>query len=208
MNRWQIAENIPFQSSFDGYIEKYFKNDRYTRYACMAYWYLSADGKDPYTSLGTDNRTNWYEKPVVKVVPGLYEGESLEVLGKSLGGNVTIQELFGDWSNNAQLWWVYDKPDGDMRIKLPAVKAGKYGIRMQFTKAADYGIFQMWIDGRPLGEPIDLYNNGVIVSGEVSLGSVDLTAGDHQLIVQNVGKNKKSSNYLFGLDYLRLVRAN
>jgi hypothetical protein len=38
-NRWQIADNIPFQESFLGTIEKYFGNERPTRYACVAYWY-------------------------------------------------------------------------------------------------------------------------------------------------------------------------
>lgn len=38
-NRWQIADNIPFQKSFEGAVEKYFPDDRPTRYTCTAYWY-------------------------------------------------------------------------------------------------------------------------------------------------------------------------
>ncbi len=48
VNRWQITDNIPFQTSFEGCIEKYFPNDRPTLYACTAYWYLSPGGDDPY----------------------------------------------------------------------------------------------------------------------------------------------------------------
>lgn len=40
-NRWHIADNVPFQRSFEGAIEKYFDNERLTRYACVAYWYQS-----------------------------------------------------------------------------------------------------------------------------------------------------------------------
>ncbi|HEQ60530.1 MAG TPA: DUF2961 domain-containing protein, partial [Firmicutes bacterium] len=48
VNRWQITDNVPFQTSFEGCIEKYFPNDRPTLYACTAYWYLAPGGDDPY----------------------------------------------------------------------------------------------------------------------------------------------------------------
>ncbi|MHC4087621.1 MAG: glycoside hydrolase family 172 protein [Planctomycetota bacterium] len=38
-NRWHIADNIPFHTSFEGSLEKYFLNDRPTRYDCVVYWY-------------------------------------------------------------------------------------------------------------------------------------------------------------------------
>src|ERR1035437_7403444 len=42
VNRWQISENVPFHTSFEGCIEKYYSNDRPTLYAGVAYWYLTA----------------------------------------------------------------------------------------------------------------------------------------------------------------------
>ena len=48
VNRWQIADNVPFRTSFEGYMEKYFGNDRPTYYAVVAYWYLAPGGIDPY----------------------------------------------------------------------------------------------------------------------------------------------------------------
>jgi hypothetical protein len=60
LNRWQIADNVPFQKSFEGYIEKYFSNDRPTKYACVAYWYLAPGGEDPYNGLEpASERTNY-----------------------------------------------------------------------------------------------------------------------------------------------------
>ena len=64
VNRWQITDNIPFQKSFDGYIEKYYVNNRPTLYAATAYWYLSADGKDPYKAVAAKDLANWYVRPV------------------------------------------------------------------------------------------------------------------------------------------------
>lgn len=205
VNRWQMMENIPFQQSFDGFIEKYYPNNRPTLYAAMAYWYLSADGKDPYRAVPVKDRLNWYEKPVVRIVPGVTEGESMTVVSKT-GGGAEPQMLGEAWSNGSQLFWVFNQPSGKLSLALPVKSAGKYAVTMQFTKAADYGIVQLSLDGQKLGEPIDLYHDGVIPSGVVSFGNVDLSAGDHQLMVQNLSKNEKSSNYLFGLDYVKLAR--
>jgi hypothetical protein len=56
VNRWHIGENVPFQSSFEADIEKYFGNDRPTLYACTVYWYLAPGGVDPYGPVSVDDR--------------------------------------------------------------------------------------------------------------------------------------------------------
>ena len=43
----------------------------------------------------------------------------------------------------------------------------------------DYGIVQLSLDGDKLGTPIDLFNNSVIPTGELDLGTRDLAAGEH-----------------------------
>ncbi len=56
VNRWHIADNVPFQTSFEGYIEKYFDNDRPTIFASTAYWYLAPGGEDPYGPVPVEDR--------------------------------------------------------------------------------------------------------------------------------------------------------
>jgi len=73
VNRWQINDNIPFASSFEGCIEKYYPNNRPTLYAAMAYWYLAPGGKDPYKAVPVKDRVNWYVMPVVNRAPGVFE---------------------------------------------------------------------------------------------------------------------------------------
>ena len=46
LSRWHIMDNIPFQSSFNGFIEKYFSNECGVKYNCVVYWYLSGEGLD------------------------------------------------------------------------------------------------------------------------------------------------------------------
>jgi hypothetical protein len=60
VNRWHIADNIPFQKSFEGYIEKYYPNQRPTLYAATAYWYHSSGGKDPYHPVPRNERIGYF----------------------------------------------------------------------------------------------------------------------------------------------------
>ena len=93
-------------------------------------------------------------------------------------------------------------------LALPVEKAGNYQLRVQLTKAVDYGIVQLSLDGKKLSGPIDLYNNGVVATGELDLGRHELSAGEHKLTVAITGANEKAvKSYMFGLDYLKLVEA-
>jgi hypothetical protein len=206
VNRWQITDNIPFANSFEGCIEKYYANNRPTLYAAMAYWYLSADGKDPYKAVPVKDRVNWYVMPVVNKTPGVFEGESMKVLTKT-AGNVEPQMLFELWSGGSQLWWTGGKPGDKLTLALPVAKAGKYELVMAFTKAIDYGIVRMSLDGVPIGKLLDFYNDGVIPTGPVSFGIFDLDKGEHQLAAEIVGANEKAAKaYMFGLDYAQLKK--
>ena len=210
VNRWHIADQIPFHKSFDGYIEKYYPNARPTLYAATVFWYLEPGGRDPYSPLPLGERVGYYVQPVTKKKPGVIEGESLKILGKT-AGNPHEQDLtgFGDqWSNDAHLWWIEAKPGDKLDLALPVETAGKYRLLAQFTLAPDYGIAQLRLDGRKLGLPMDFHARNVLPSGEVDLGARELTSGEHKLTVELTGANEKAiKSYMFGLDYVRLVRA-
>jgi Protein of unknown function (DUF2961) len=60
VNRWHFADSTPFQTSFEGAIEKYFPNDRPTLYSAVAYWYLSAGGEDPYGPVPLAERLGYW----------------------------------------------------------------------------------------------------------------------------------------------------
>ena len=148
------------------------------------------------------------QPPPKKPASGVIEGESLKVLSKT-AGDPQEQDMtaFGDrWSNDGHLWWINAKPGDALTLALPVEKAGKYQLRAQLTKAMDYGIVQLALDGKKLSGPIDLYNNGVVPTGELDLSQHELTAGEHQLSVTITGANEKAvKSYMFGLDYVKLV---
>jgi hypothetical protein len=207
VNRFQIADNIPFQTSFEGAIEKYYPNDWPTLYAAIVYWYQAAGQSDPYGEVPVKERTDYYVKPKIFKVKGAIEGENLKILPKTAGNphRQDLQNHGNGWSDNAHLWWIGAKPGDTLTLAVPVKKDGSYKMTTQLTKAVDYGIVQLYLDEKKLGRPIDLYNNGVIPTGVLDLGTHHLTEGRHKLKIEIVGANEKAIKaYMFGIDYLKL----
>jgi hypothetical protein len=112
------------------------------------------------------------------------------------------------WSGNAQLWFQASKAGDSMVLTIDIPTAGTYELSAVMTKARDYGIVSLAVDGTSLGQPFDGYNFPDVIVANVEYGSVSLSAGTHQLTFTLVGKNASSSNYLVGIDYLQLVKTN
>ena len=208
VNRWQIADNIPFQKSFEGAIEKYYPNNKPTLYACTAYWYQDTP-TNAYEPAAVADRTGYYVAPEPNVVKGALEGEAMKILEKS-GGNPKPQDMDGHgaaWSGDCHLWWTDAKPDDRLVLEVPVKEAGKYKVIVNLTKAIDYGIVQLSLDDTKLGGPIDLFNDGVVATGPIDLGTHDLAAGNHKLTIQITGANEKAVKaYMAGLDYVKLEK--
>ena len=208
VNRWHITDDVPFQKSFEGCIEKYFPNKRPTLYACVAHWYLDAAGTDPYGPVPVGERVGYnVPLPPPPALRGAIEGERLEILKKT-GGNAREQELSGhggEWSGDAHLWWTDAKPGDRLDLALPVQEAGTYALTAQLTKARDYGIVQLYLDEKKLSEPLDLYDPEVVPTGILDLGKHDLKAGKHAFSIEITGANDKAVKaYMAGLDFVRL----
>ena len=211
VNRWHITDNIPFQKSFEAAIEKYYPNEKPTLYAATAYWYQAAGQADPYEPAPITQRIGYWTPIKVFRIKGAIEGEKLKVISKT-GGNGNIQDMSGygsDWSGEAHLWWINAKPGDTLEIAVPVERTGTYRLKTQLTKAIDYGIHQLYLDGKKLGEPIDLFNNGVVPTGVLDLGVHNLKKGQHILKVEVIGANEKAQKkYMFGIDYILLEEAS
>jgi hypothetical protein len=208
VNRWEIPDSVPFHQSFEGCIEKYYPNEKPTLYAGTAYWYLAPAGEDPYPPVPLNQRVGYWVPVAAFKIKGVIEGETMNVISKT-AGNPQVQDLTGfgesQWSNDEHLWWTDAKPGDKLELALPVENAGSYNLVLQLTKAPDYGIVQLYLDGQKLGEPIDLYHSSVLPSGPLSMGHHYLTLGEHKLGVEILGANPKAiTNYMFGLDYVKL----
>ena len=110
------------------------------------------------------------------------------------------------WSNDSWLAFRF-REKGSARLALPVAESGLYRLDFYGARAVSFGKVQLSLDGKPLGEPIDFYAPRTIPSGRMSLDTMRLTAGDHVLQVEVVGRNAASTAYSFALDCIELVRS-
>ena len=123
------------------------------------------------------------------------------------GGKASPQGGRPHWSRMEHMWWRHGKVGDKLVLAFPVAEAGRYEVLARFTKAPDYGIHKLAVNGQPVKDQVDCYGKNVIAAGEQSLGVFDLTQGDNRLEVQVVGANEKAvPGNMFGLDYLRLTK--
>lgn len=201
--RWHLTDNVPFQTGFEGCIEKYYRTEeRGTQYACVACWYLAPDGIDPYAPVPAPERHGYYVNP-----PLIAGGFAVRNEPRGQVRTQAMTRYEGTWENGDHLWWTGAKTGDKLELAVPVEKGGLYRVSVVLTKARDYGIVQLYMDGKKAGEPIDLYNPGVIPSGPIELGSFDLTSGEHKLTVEIVGTNPQAiPSLMFGIDRVILER--
>ena len=204
-NRFHLIDSIPFEKSFDAFLEKYHR-DSYANWAFTSFWYLETSGKDSYLPVSYEDRTSYYKHPYPKAAL-YYEGEDLVIIESTGMQKAETQDMrvFKDykWSEDFQLLFIPEREGDYVKFRINIKEEGEYEIKARFSKARDYGIVQHYIDDMEIGEEIDLYGNVVCTSEEISLGTVRLSAGFHELTARSKGKNKVSTGHLYGLDFIR-----
>jgi len=210
LNRWHLGDNVPFQRSFEGAMEKYCPNRKWTKYACVAYWYLSRDGVDHYKAVSLNERRDYCLVPDLPRVPGAIEGEELKVLSRTHGGSMAQDTTdFGKgWSGACHLWWGDVEPEDMLNLLLPVAEAGEYRMKMRFTKGEDFAVVQPYLNDELVGAPVDLYATNIMPSALLDMGVHTLKEGLNKLSFKTIGANAKAEKhwYIFGLDYLLLER--
>jgi len=231
--RWHISDNIPFQTGFDGAIEKYFTNEQWTFYAAVAYWYLDPTGTDPYPVVPVSERIGYCVRPPIYHAPNVIESAELTWLNPTRcsdppAPNRGTADIYGaagydipsDVTCNDSFRRVIIKDVGS-KVEfsgLKAARAGKYALQARVFKVDRSGIYQFSVDGTPIGNPVDLHaarsirESAMSTDPLVDIGHVDLAAGDHVLSVTLAGHNASAKPDRFGrcefcLDYVKLEPA-
>lgn len=110
-----------------------------------------------------------------------------------------------NWSAGAQLWLQGAKPGDQVSVAFSVPNTGTYDLSVVQTKAQDYGINTLAVDGKSVGSAFDAYNTpNVAVTAPIEEGQVALTSGRHTLTLTVTGKNPAAVGYSAGLDYLSL----
>ncbi len=206
--RYQILDQVPWQESIAFDLEVWHWKAVKVRYATIAYFYAAPGAVvEPEAIANLSERVLNSGVIPVHREPGAIEAESLKVL-KVTAGAVPNQEMeaYGEeWSGGKQLWWVCRDTGGVLELELPFDGVGNHELVGAFTKARDYGVVQLAVDGKPVGDPINLYNQEVIHTGAVPVGRVELGPGPHSLSLRVTGKDDRSTSFLVGMDWLKLV---
>lgn len=208
VHRWHIADSVPFQTSFDGYLEKYFPNHWPTHYAAVAYWYLDPSGIDLYGPHTLTERTGYYD------LTDANEGENLRIVSIT-GGTAEPQIVMKDrgsgdsiFSGGAQLWWKEGRPGDQLTIALPVTLTGRYRVRLGMARAPDYGIARIRFNGQAPLHPIDFFER-TLEPVEIDLGEFDLKRDEVPLSLEIIGANRRAEHeFMLGVDYVKLVPAD
>ncbi len=202
--RVRLLDGIPFTKDLRFDMEVWHWRPCTVAYAATTHWYAFPGAEANYEPMPEWARVIVAEGPKPVKIEGAIEGESMQIL-EATGGTTEVQDVpHFRWSGNQQIWWRDGKPGDKLVLAFDVEKAGKYTLSASLTKAIDYGIVRLSLDDKPLGEPIDLINNGVI-SKVFSFGAHDLTAGEHKLTAEITGSNPTAiAKHMFGLDYLKL----
>jgi len=207
VNRWHIADSVPFVKSFEGCIEKYQANDRPTRYACTTFWYLGPGEEDLYEITPVGMRSDWYPEAEIVKLPGVLEGEDLKII-EITKGQIKRQATMNKWSGNMQASWLDGQGPGDkVTFGLPVGETGDYTVQLRLLRGRNCGTFQFYLDKEKLGGPMDLYDSSGKTLRELeTVGTSHLSAGNHTLTAEVVGINEKATppDYWLGLDCVKL----
>ena len=111
---------------------------------------------------------------------GIYEGEALQLRGTS-----RVQDMRGfgpAWSGDAHLLWL-GEPGEVMETVFSVPAEGDYLFSLQMTKAPDYGIFSVGLNGRLIRKGVDLYSGKVELSDLVGFGEGFPGTGNTAIVI-------------------------
>jgi len=138
----------------------------------------------------------------------LLEGEGLEIL-RMTGGQVHEQATIYNWSGGGQLWWTGGTIGDRLALGFEVERRGTYAVEIQLTKAADYAIVNVFLDGAGVLSESDLYHPILTTTGFLFLGTHSLADGPHALTLEIAGSNSQAlEGLMVGVDALRLVQRN
>ncbi|HEX4221054.1 MAG TPA: LamG domain-containing protein, partial [Pseudonocardiaceae bacterium] len=137
------------------------------------------------------------------------EAEKAGTFGQPSGQNVALAPQDNccgpEWSNGQQLLFEGNAQGQSFTMQINAPISANYELDTSLTKAADYGILSMKLDGTPVdldGSPTFDGYSADVVSSFMGIGAVWLTQGTHTVTVTMTGTNSASvgNRYQAGVD--------
>ena len=175
-----------------------------THYSALAWWYAPIESTSSFPT-NAPLQERWplvQPSPTFHLVAGAFECEALDGVLMAAGTKASVvqaQDPSAPWSRLQYLDWHPTAANQVLNLPFPVENAGRYEVFVQFAKGSDYGKLQVLVDGRRVGDVLDLSGEGVAPSGEILVGSVRLMKRlDHKIAFMT------TDGKAIGLDYFRL----
>ncbi len=209
--RYRALDAMPFTTEISSNIELWHWVKTRINFAMISFWYVKPgfqiNVKPDIEKVKIPvalTRSDIY-KPVVNE-EGKIEGEFLEVVSCSSGEVGPQSGNFG-WSNESQLWWRFGEIGEELFTKYILTETGKYKITAQLTKAVDYGIIQLYINGTPVGKKINAFYESGVKPFSMELGTHVLSEGENIFSIKILDSDKRAKpGNMAGIDFLKFVK--
>ena len=174
-------------------------------FGCVVAWEVFQQG----------TQAGWPRPLTAFVAPShVVEAEDMHLAALSRSFQVQLQPTRnfsrGRWSGDRHMFLAGTRKGDWVELELPASDPGRYGLELFLTRSHDYGIVVVSLNGQQVDGEIDLWSGeGVVPSGPIDLGLVELGDAPNVLRITVVGTNSRASApfYQFGIDGLRLTPA-
>jgi len=216
--RFHILDPIPFRRSFKFEIEHWpwispLPNTGRGYYSGVGFWYqkkihapwprleriLANEPWDP-------DKGRWH-------IPGALEAEDLGILDfrTKAGRNErpSVEKIMPNLSGDHML--LFDSGGkGSLSLAVPVEEEGRYGVKVYFVRAPDYGIARLLVNGKPLGDPVDTFLRTDDLTRPIwpplafEMGEADLHEGINIFEFHIDSKAEDAEGYKVGIDCLVL----
>ncbi|MCL3779566.1 DUF2961 domain-containing protein [Prolixibacteraceae bacterium JC049] len=210
--RYRGLDAIPFKNSLKFDMEIWHWAAAYINYAPTTMWYMQPGGIsnlkeniEQVTRKVILEESDFYSKSPDE--DGRIEAEFLK--SNCDNGNIQTQSIAQfNWSNGSQVWWKDANIGSSASLIFEIEEAGSYNLYASLTKAVDYAIVDIKVDGRDAVINYDAYYANGVTNEKISLGKYSLGKGQHTLNVVIKGANKNAlKKYMFGIDYIDVLPA-
>ncbi len=182
-----------------------FRNSAGTAWGEKGHAHLSYEYVMKYANSAVGLRASSPSNP--RKLPLILEAEELRVIATEKG-EAMLQSMApwgkGLWGNGSELFFRSEK-EGSVELEFKVKRPGRFRIELDATCGPDFGKLQTWINGKKLGEVIDLYGGRVYPYRDLDLGVAKLKSGRNRVRFSSVGKGPRSSNFFLGIDAMRLI---
>lgn len=137
--------------------------------------------------------------PVVK--GGKINGQNL-IVNSFTGGNMRFQYISdAGFTENKHLWWHNAAVGDKLELSLHSGMEGVYTVSGSLTKAPDFGVVSIYLNGDVAAESLNLFSESLELE-KYEYGEFEIREGINWITVEIEGISPDGENAFFGLNYL------